>query len=186
MTAKHRDQGTVEGWKWHQQQRSTACAECTAAHDEYLFKIAQMRNGQPPRRVQRWERARTALNVPRPANCELSKREWDVAMLAIRGLSNGEIATELSISVDTVKSHVRTAYERTGVRNRTELAILTYRRGWLPADLVSQEDQVAVPRELFLSLARIAHLVQYGRFSDAKIAARQVTPQLPMPRTEAP
>jgi len=178
--------GTVDGWKRHQQQGSIACEGCTAAREKYLENVGQMRNGRVPRRVQRERRAQTALLTPRPASCGLSEREWQVAVLAIRGLGNGDTATELGISVDTVKTHMRSILDKLEIANRTHLAILAYRRGWLPADLVEEGEHIAVPRELFLALTRISHLVQYGRGAEARALAQRVAPQLPRPRTHAP
>lgn len=56
----------------------------------------------------------------------LTRRQIEVAHLVSFGLSNGQIADKLCISVDTVHNHLRAIYERLGVRNRTAL---TYRLG---------------------------------------------------------
>lgn len=50
----------------------------------------------------------------------LSEREREVLDLAASGMSNKEIAKRLTISVNTVKFHLRTIYSRLGVRNRVE------------------------------------------------------------------
>ena len=39
------------------------------------------------------------------------------------GLSNREVAAELYLSVDTVKTYVRRVYSKLGVRNRTQAAL---------------------------------------------------------------
>ena len=39
------------------------------------------------------------------------------------GSSNREIAHELYLSVDTVKTHVRTLFQKLGVSNRTQAAL---------------------------------------------------------------
>jgi len=51
---------------------------------------------------------------------ELSNRQRESILLAIRGASNKTIARELDISEGTVKSHLSSAYKALGVRNRTE------------------------------------------------------------------
>ncbi len=51
---------------------------------------------------------------------ELSNRQRESILLAIRGASNKTIARELDISEGTVKSHLSSAYRALGVRNRTE------------------------------------------------------------------
>lgn len=54
--------------------------------------------------------------------CRLTARERDVVALAVRGHSNIEIARELWLSPYTVQDHLKNAFDKTGVSNRTELA----------------------------------------------------------------
>ena len=59
-----------------------------------------------------------------PAPSEpLTPREEDVLALVARGLSNTEIATELFISLGTVKTHLAGLMTKLDARNRVELAI---------------------------------------------------------------
>ncbi len=51
----------------------------------------------------------------------LSPREKEVARLAARGYSNAQIADELFISVETVKRHMATIFEKLGIESRREL-----------------------------------------------------------------
>ncbi|MBD0356226.1 MAG: helix-turn-helix transcriptional regulator [Rubrobacter sp.] len=44
-----------------------------------------------------------------------------VLELLVRGLSNREIATELHVSVNTIQTHLAHAYEKLGVRSRSQL-----------------------------------------------------------------
>ena len=53
----------------------------------------------------------------------LSDREVDVIRLAVRGRSNRQIAGELFVSEDTVKTHVRHIYEKVGFSSRAGLAL---------------------------------------------------------------
>jgi DNA-binding NarL/FixJ family response regulator len=57
----------------------------------------------------------------------LTPRQRAVLAWIARGSSNEEIATELGISVGTVKTHVHTVLRRIGARNRTEAAIVAAR-----------------------------------------------------------
>jgi DNA-binding NarL/FixJ family response regulator len=59
----------------------------------------------------------------------LTRREQEVALLVMRGLSNREIAEKLFICEQTVKDHLRVVFQRMHVRRRSELAA----RCWLPA-----------------------------------------------------
>jgi DNA-binding NarL/FixJ family response regulator len=52
----------------------------------------------------------------------LSAREFAILELVSAGLRNGEIASRLMISQNTVKFHLRAVYARLGVRNRIEAA----------------------------------------------------------------
>ena len=59
----------------------------------------------------------------RPAAEEkLTPSERQVVDLAVRGLSNKEIAGQLVVSVYTVEAHLSHAYAKLGVRSRTQLA----------------------------------------------------------------
>ena len=51
----------------------------------------------------------------------LSQREAEVAGLVQRGHSNKEIAEQLNISPNTVKTHLRAVFDKSGVRSRFEL-----------------------------------------------------------------
>ena len=51
----------------------------------------------------------------------LTPREAEVMELLQSGKSNAEIANELNVSVETVRSHARRIYRKLGVRTRREL-----------------------------------------------------------------
>jgi LuxR family maltose regulon positive regulatory protein len=53
----------------------------------------------------------------------LSKRELEVLECLARGLTNHEIAQELIISLDTVKTHTGNIYSKLGVNSRTQAVI---------------------------------------------------------------
>ncbi|MDR1421705.1 MAG: helix-turn-helix transcriptional regulator [Coriobacteriales bacterium] len=57
---------------------------------------------------------------------QLTAREREVALLLVRGLTLDAIATELVISPNTIKSHVRTIYSKLGVHSRQELMDLEH------------------------------------------------------------
>jgi DNA-binding NarL/FixJ family response regulator len=61
----------------------------------------------------------------------LSSREAQVSKLVALGYSNRQIAEALFIGEDTVKKHVSHALAKTGVRNRTELAMLVLAQHFL-------------------------------------------------------
>lgn len=53
--------------------------------------------------------------------CELTSKEREVFRFVQKGLTNSEIASEMFISVNTVKSHLKNIYKKMNVRNRTSL-----------------------------------------------------------------
>ena len=60
---------------------------------------------------------------------DLTARELEVLKMASEGLSNGEIASALYITEQTVKFHLGNIYRKLGVANRTEAAFQGMRRG---------------------------------------------------------
>ncbi|MDT7789794.1 MAG: hypothetical protein QOF58_8213 [Pseudonocardiales bacterium] len=68
-------------------------------------------------------RARTALGVSAPASTggKLTRSEQKVAMLAVSGRSNQEIAEMLEVTSRAVEKHLTNTYRKLGVRRRTEL-----------------------------------------------------------------
>jgi DNA-binding NarL/FixJ family response regulator len=72
--------------------------------------------------VDRVLRARARDDRPAAGWASLTPAERSVVELAVRGLSNPEIAAELYIGRGTVKTHLAHVYVKLGVANRTELA----------------------------------------------------------------
>ena len=53
----------------------------------------------------------------------LSKREQEVAQYVAKGMSNQEMADKMFVSLRTVKAHLSSIYDKTGLRNRLELGL---------------------------------------------------------------
>ncbi|MEV1011368.1 response regulator transcription factor [Streptomyces sp. NPDC049881] len=65
----------------------------------------------------------------------LTARETDILRLMATGLSNPQIADHLTVSMETVKTHVSNVLTKLGARNRTQAVILAY------------ENRIVVPGE---------------------------------------
>jgi len=74
------------------------------------------------------ERSRRQSGSRRSA---LSESQVAILRLISRGHSNREIAAEVHLSENTVKTHVQEIFRKLGVRNRVEAAILAGKSGWI-------------------------------------------------------
>ena len=61
----------------------------------------------------------------------LSNREMEVLECIVRGMSNKEIALELSISQQTVKNHITSILRKFGVEDRTQAVVYALKHGWV-------------------------------------------------------
>lgn len=62
----------------------------------------------------------------------LSAREAEVIGLITQGLSNQEIARRMFVSINSIKSHVRTAYRTMGVTSRSQAVLWGIEHGLAP------------------------------------------------------
>jgi DNA-binding NarL/FixJ family response regulator len=62
----------------------------------------------------------------RDATINLTSREEEVLVLLSRGFSNKEIADQIGVSIETVRSHLKRIYEKMHVRSRTEAVALYF------------------------------------------------------------
>ncbi len=91
-----------------------------------LAKVPELPAGDPRRPVP--ERGGVEERVRRIASrCiadPLTKREFEILGLLLEGFRNQDIAERLGLSPNTVKNHVYSLYQKTGVANRLELMTL--------------------------------------------------------------
>ena len=64
-------------------------------------------------------------------DAQLTEREAEVLTLMAKGLSNAEIAGQLTVSLQTVKTHVANVLAKLGARDRTQAVIAAYDSGFV-------------------------------------------------------
>ncbi|HWO65677.1 MAG TPA: response regulator transcription factor [Umezawaea sp.] len=103
----------------------------TVAHGESLLAPAVTR-----RLIGRFaSRVRPAVAKPDGSALEvLAPQEREVLRLMARGLSNREIAEEMGLGFETVKSYVSRILTKLELRDRVQAVVLAYRVGFAGAD----------------------------------------------------
>jgi len=97
-----------------------------AAADEIIDAIHLVHAGGAPMSISVARKVVQFFNQRPPATPELSSltaREREVLEKISAGLSYNEIGESLSISVNTVRKHIRSIYEKLHVNSRTEAAM---------------------------------------------------------------
>jgi DNA-binding CsgD family transcriptional regulator len=93
------------------------------------------------------QRALAAGTGDRNRNTTLSERELTVLALLPSMLSLDEIATDLTVSVNTVKSHVRSIYTKLGVRSRRTAVLSAHESGLLSDSKIHVDDDFHTARK---------------------------------------
>lgn len=91
--------------------------------ERILEAITEVRGGGAPMTREIARKIVEAFKEPtvaEPQFSDLTRREHEVLELLSRGFGNKEIAQSLSLSLDTVRYHLKQIYEKLHVRSRTE------------------------------------------------------------------
>ena len=101
----------------------------TAEPEEILETIRMVAHGHVVFNAELWGRLGTANDEPTTAQITLSRRETEVLKLLAAGLANREIAEELGVSIETVKTHIERLFKHLGVSSRTDAVAKALRTG---------------------------------------------------------
>jgi DNA-binding NarL/FixJ family response regulator len=105
-----------------------------AEADEVVDGIRKAHHGQMPLGPAVSRQLARAFSAPgRVAGANLTAREHEVLLLLAAGLSNREIASRLSISERTARTHVSSILDKLGLRSRTQAALYAIQQGLVPA-----------------------------------------------------
>jgi len=86
--------------------------------------------GVTRRLISEFARIRPAAAAPPPSSlAALTPRETEVLRLVAEGLSNSEIAARLTVTEDTVKTHVSRLLAKLGLRDRVQAVVTAYESG---------------------------------------------------------
>ena len=80
--------------------------------------------------------------INRRSTPRLTPREEEILTLVMRGMKNKQIADALSITTGTVKVHLMHIFEKTGVKDRFELAMYGRKIRGLSTDM---EEEYSFP-----------------------------------------
>lgn len=79
--------------------------------------------------VQTLKQYKSSAKSALPKNYGLTPRQIEIIKAVVSGLPNKEIATQFSISEQTVKHHITSIFDKLGVYNRLELTLFVFHHG---------------------------------------------------------
>jgi DNA-binding NarL/FixJ family response regulator len=105
-----------------------------AAAEDFVNAVRTVHNGESllfPAAIRRLVAQHGGHGDGRVAAANLTGRESEVLRLVAQGLSNAEIAGQLFLGVETVKTHVRNVLAKLGARDRVQAVIGAYESGFI-------------------------------------------------------
>ena len=99
--------------------------------NDHVDVFFSMRQVNPRRMIERMATAAASKPFNNDANRyrRLSAREQEVLGLAAKGMTTSQVASHLSISPQTVRTHFKNIYPKLGVNSRTEAVIYAMQHG---------------------------------------------------------
>jgi NarL family two-component system response regulator LiaR len=111
----------VAGYLHKSMSAGALVAAIVALHDGDELSAVQDETGEP------------AITWPGQA-LGLTEREAEMLTFIVRGLTNAEIAARCYLSINTVKTYIRTAYRKIGVSSRSQAVAWGFRNGFVSTD----------------------------------------------------
>src|SRR6476646_8372363 len=102
---------------------------------------------------------------------QISEREREILRLVATGATNQQIASQLNISINTVKVHLRNIFGKIGVASRTEATVYAVRSG-----LVQISEAAVVPAATVADIAPDEAEPLLGQLNDADVFADTPAP----------
>ena len=101
----------------------------TVIADEFMTLLDRTMNGESI-----FPDTTPTLEIGEALSVDFTERELEVLRLIVAGERDADIADKLCISLRTVKAHVQSLKDKTGLRNRTELAVKVREAGFVIVD----------------------------------------------------
>jgi NarL family two-component system response regulator LiaR len=108
------------------------CVSKTATADELVSALERVHRGDVVVSTDPGAKAAPAAGEWPGRSHGLTARESEVMALIAQGLTNPEIAERAYISVNSVKTYIRSAYRRIGVERRSQAVLWATQNGFLP------------------------------------------------------
>ena len=80
------------------------------------------------------------LNIGAALSVEFTEKELEVLRLVVAGERDQDIAEELGVSINTVRTHLRVMMDKTGIRSRTALAVRVRDAGFVIVEPKDEEN----------------------------------------------
>lgn len=103
-------------------------------------------------------------------NSPLSAREREILELVATGVTNQQIAVDLTISVNTVKAHLRSIFAKLAVESRTEATLYAIRHGLVQIDTPAERRVDTSAPEVKVSLILPPRRVQWPLLPGQRVA----------------
>lgn len=114
-------------------QGAAAYLSKTISADELVAALKRVHAGEPPPPLPDEDPEDPVVEGAWPGKEHgLTAREAEVVALITQGLSNQEIADKAALSINSIKSYIRTSYRKMGVTSRTNAVLWGLDHGFSP------------------------------------------------------